>query len=282
VIVDQTEYETAAACMVAAGELAREYQNELLGRVGAVFARREPRLQAGKYVRALTAEVPRKNGWQIAEWAGDARPDKTQRLLNHAVWDENAAMGVVAGFVAQHLGAGDDPLAVVVLDESGQEKKGESTCGVKRQYVGCAGRVSNAVNVVYATLATVRGHALVGARPYLPREWADDPGRRARAAVPDHVVFKTKPALAVDILTDLHTAGILPPWATGDEVYGRDKDLREFCEQHRVGYVFGVPCSFTVTLTSRRRVRADQALKLVPPKGWNRASCGAGSKGNAA
>jgi hypothetical protein len=78
VIVDHTEYETAAACMVAAGELTREYQNELLGRVGAVFARREPRLQAGKYVRALTADLPRKNGWQIAEWAGDASPDKTQ------------------------------------------------------------------------------------------------------------------------------------------------------------------------------------------------------------
>jgi hypothetical protein len=73
--VDQTEYETAAACMVAAGELTREYQDELLGRVGAVFARREPRLQAGKYVRALIAEVPRKNGWQIAEWVGDATPD---------------------------------------------------------------------------------------------------------------------------------------------------------------------------------------------------------------
>jgi len=280
VIVDQTEYETAAACMVAAGELAREYRDELLGRVGAVFARREPRLQAGKYVRALTAEVPRKNGWQIAEWAGDATPDKTQRLLNHAVWDEHAAMGVVAGFVAQHLGSGDDPLAVVVLDESGQEKKGESTCGVKRQYVGCAGRVSNAVNVVYATLATVRGHALAGARPYLPRDWAEDPTRRAKAGVPEHVVFKTKPALAVDILTDLHTAGILPPWATGDEVYGRDRSLRDFCEQHSVGYVFGVPCSFTVVLTSGRRVRADQALKLVPPKAWNRASCGAGSKGD--
>jgi SRSO17 transposase len=126
--------------MVAAGELAREYRDELLGRVGAVFARREPRLQAGKYVCALTAEVPRKNGWQIAEWVGDTTPDKTQRLLNHAVWDEHAAMGVVAGFVAEQLGAGDDPLAVVVLDESGQEKKGESTAGVKRQYVGCAGR----------------------------------------------------------------------------------------------------------------------------------------------
>jgi SRSO17 transposase len=280
VIVDQTEYETAAACMVAAGELTREYQDELLGRVGAVFARREPRLQAGKYVRALIAEVPRKNGWQIAEWVGDATPDKTQRLLNHAVWDEHAAMGVVTGFVAEHLGVGDDPLAVAVLDESGQEKKGVSTAGVKRQYVGCAGRVSNAVNIVYATLATSRGHALVGARPYLPREWAEDDARRARTAVPASVVFQTKPALAVDILTDLHTAGLLPPWATGDEVYGRDKVLRGFCEQHDVGYVFGVPCSFGVTLTSGRRVRADQALKLVPAKAWNRASCGAGSKGD--
>ena len=161
---------------------------------------------------------------------------------------------------------------MVVLDESGQEKKGEHTAGVKRQYVGCAGRVSNAVNVVYATLATGRGHALVGARPYLPREWADDAERRSRAKVPDDVQFKTKPQLAADIVTDLHTAGLLPPWATGDEVYGRDKALRGLCEQHDVGYVFGVPCSFTVVLTSGRRVRAEQALKPVPPKGWNRAS----------
>jgi len=99
-------------------------------------------------------------------------------------------MGVVAGFVAEYLGAGADPLAVVVLDESGQEKKGESTCGVKRQYVGCAGRVSNAVNIVYATLATVRGYALAGARPYLPREWAEDQSRRASADA------ATKPAPA--------------------------------------------------------------------------------------
>jgi SRSO17 transposase len=253
--------------MVAAGELAGQCRDELLARVGVVFARREPRLQAAKYVRALTADLPRKNGWQIAEWAGDATPDKTQRLLDHAVWDEHAAMGVVAGFVAERLAVAEDALAVVVLDESGQEKKGTSTCGVKRQYVGCAGRVSNAVNVVYATLATHRGHALVGARPYLPREWADDDQRRARAKVPDEVVFKTKPALAADILTDLHAAGLAPPWATGDEVYGRDKTLREFCEQHEAGYVFGVPCSFTVTLTSGRRVRADQALKPGPAQG---------------
>ena len=120
-IVDQTEYETAAVGMVAAGEVARLCRDELLARVGVVFARREPRLQAAKYVRALTADLPRKNGWQIAEWVGDAAPDKTQRLLAHAVWDEHAAMGVVAGFVAEQLAVADDPLAVVVFDESGQE-----------------------------------------------------------------------------------------------------------------------------------------------------------------
>jgi SRSO17 transposase len=133
---------------------------------------------------------------------------------------------------------------------------------------------------VYATMATARGHALVAARPYLPREWVEDRRLRAAAAAPPHVVFKTKPALATDILTDLYSAGLLPPWVSGDAVYGKDAGLRGFCEQHRVGYVFGVPCSFAVTLTSGRRVRADQALKLVPAQWWNRASCGPGSKGD--
>ena len=280
-IVDQTEYETAAACMVSAGQQGCEYRDELLGRVGGGFARREPRMQAGKYVRALTADVPRKNGWQIAEWAGDASPDKMQRLLNQAVWDEQAAMGIVAQFVAEHLGGAEvDRYATVVLDESGQEKKGGRTAGVKRQYVGCAGRVSNAVNVVYATWATVRGHALAGARPYLPKEWACDPRLRAVAAIPQQVQFRTKPQLAIDILTDLHAAGLAPPWATGDQVYGRDPALRGWCEAHGVGYVFGVPCSFMITLPCGQRMRADQALTLVLPEAWNRASCGAGSKGD--
>ena len=263
--------------MLEAAASARVNRDELLGRLAGVFGRREPRLQAGRYVDGLIGDTPRKNGWSLAERAGDRIPDKTQRLLNHAVWDHEKAMGVVRAFAVEHLG---DPDAVAVLDESGQEKKGECTAGVKRQYVGCAGRVANAVNVVYCTYAGPGGHAQVGARLYLPKEWAGDPERRERAGVPEGVVFKTKPQLAVDILTDLEGAGALPPWVTADEVYGRDTPLRAFCQDRGVGYVLGVPCSFTVTLTSRRRVRADKALKLVPAKGWNRASCGPGSKGD--
>lgn len=313
--------------MVKAAELARERRDELMTRVGTVFARREPRLQAGKYVQGLISDLPRKNGWTLAEAAGDRSPDKMQRLLNHASWDAHAAMGVVRDFVVEHLavpeGSGRHGVsAVAVLDETGQEKKGDHTVGVKRQYVGCAGQVANAINVVYCTYATPRGHAHVGARLYLPKEWAShtpppdptpDPGpitvtpNRAVNTTdlvtldpagpvtvdpvsPDPVSpdpltdhqfqFKTKPALAVDILTDLHGAGVLPPWVTGDEVYGQAKALRTFCQDHGVGYVLGVPCSFTIQLNSQLKARADKALNLVPAKGWTRASCGPGSKGD--
>jgi hypothetical protein len=144
---------------------------------------------------------------------------------------------------------------------------------------GPVGKVTNAVNVVYATCAGPRGHALVGARHYMPREWADDPERRQRAGVPEAVVFRTKPQLALELLADLHTAGLAPPWATGDEVYGRDSALRSFCEAHDIGYVVEVPCSFRAQLTSGRTIRADQARRLVAPDGWNHRSAGPGSKG---
>jgi SRSO17 transposase len=240
---------------------------------------RPPRAVAasGQVHRRPVQRHPRKNGWTIAEHVGDRSPDKTQRLLNYAVWDEREAMAAVREFVIERLGGPD---AVAVLDETGQEKKGERTAGVKRQYVGCAGKVANAVNVVCCSYASDRGHALVDARPYLPKEWADDPARRAQAGVPDDVEFKTKPQLGTDILADLHAAAALPPWVTGYEVYGRDPALRGWCEEHGIGYVLGVARSFRVRLTSGRATRADKALGLVPATAWTRASCGQGSKGD--
>jgi hypothetical protein len=120
---------------------------------------------------------------------------------------------------------------------------------------------------------------LIGALPYLPRDWTDDPARRAAAGIDETVEFKTKPALARQLLADLHAAGQAPPWATGDEVYGRDTKLRHFCGDHDIGYVFEVDCAFRVALTSGRRVRADQVVTLLRPDTWNHRSAGPGSKG---
>jgi SRSO17 transposase len=112
--------------MVAAAELARVNRDELLARLRPLFARPAPAAQAGKYIDGLCADLPRKNGWTLAEHAGDATPDKTQRLLNHAVWDHQQALALVREFVIEALGT---PHAVLVLDESGQEKKGVHTAG---------------------------------------------------------------------------------------------------------------------------------------------------------
>jgi SRSO17 transposase len=203
-------------------EAAGRHLDDLMTGMAGCFRRWEPRDSAKKYVRALMSDLPRKNCWTIAEYVGHATPGRMQHLLQAARWDTMGAMAAVRAFVCEHL---DDGNAVAILDESGQEKKGIATVGVKRQYVGCAGRVSNAINVVYCSFATRAGHALVGARPYLPREQAADPYLRAKTGVPEDVAFATKPELGRQILADLHAEGRLPPWVTGDEVYGAHPGL---------------------------------------------------------
>ena len=109
--------------------LGRRKRAELLGLLRPCFARVEPWLQAGKYAAALMSQIPRRNGWTIAEHAGDRSPDKTQRLLNRAVWDSFAAMAVVRRFAVAGLDeaarrAGRRGLAVGAVDETGQVKQG--------------------------------------------------------------------------------------------------------------------------------------------------------------
>jgi SRSO17 transposase len=198
----------AAAAVRVEGERAVAKLAELHGRLRSCFARAQPFEQAGKYIAAVMSDLPRKNGWTIAEHVGDATADRTQRLLNDAVWDHEAAMGVVRGFVAEHLRG--QPWVVAALDESGQAKQGEATAGVQRQYMGCAGRIANGVNTVYCSYATVGGHALVGARIYIPADQLTDPDRRAALGIGPTVGFWTKPELAIDILTDMVADRTMP------------------------------------------------------------------------
>ena len=112
----------------------------LLARFGRLFARSEPREQVGRYLEGLLGPVERKNGWQLAEHLGDARPWRTQRVLSHVLWDEDAARDLCRDHVVEHLG---DPGAVLVVDETGFVKKGRHSAGVARQYCGTLGKVEN-------------------------------------------------------------------------------------------------------------------------------------------
>ncbi len=265
-------------------ELAEEKLGELMARLAPCFTRREPRLQAARYVRALMSGLPRKNGWTIAAEAGDRTPDKMQRLLSHASWDTLAAMREIGGFVTAYLdeAAGPGTLRVFAVDETGQQKKGTRTAGVKRQHMGCADGVANGINTVHVSYATPAGHALIGAREWIPEEQIADPRCRQAMGLPQDLVFKTKPQLATEILAECLAGGTAIPWAAADEVYGNNPGLRGFCERERIGYVLRVPSNFHLTLDGGIRLTAAQAVSGALGKTtgwWQTRSAGTGTKG---
>jgi SRSO17 transposase len=249
---------------------------ELLGRVAGRFGRVEPRRRAKAFVYGLLADLPRKNCWTIAEHAGDANPDGMQHLLGRAVWDHDGVRDDVRAYLVEALG---DPEAVLVIDETGDLKKGLQSVGVARQYPGTAGRIENAQVAVYLVYASDAGHALIDRELYVPRRWIADPDRCRAAGIPQEVGFATKPALATAMLGRALDAGVPAAWVTGDEVYGADPDLRSELETRGVGSVLAVACDHPV-LAGGDSYRADALLRRVPARAWQCVSTGRGAKGH--
>ena len=148
------------------------------------------------YLQGLLGSVERKNGWQLAEYAGDATPDGVQRLLAVYHWDADEVRDDLQGYVVEHLG---DPGGVLVVDETGFLKQGRKSVGVKRQYSGTAGKVENCQIGVFLAYGSRRGAAFLDRELYLPQEWAEDVERRREAGVPEGVVFHTKAQLAQEM-----------------------------------------------------------------------------------
>src|ERR687889_1579210 len=193
----------------------REALAELQRRVGELFGRPEPRRQAGLYLEGLLGPAERKNGWQLAEAIGDRRPWRTQRVLSHVLWDQDKARGLCRNYVVEHLGAPD---GVLIIDETGFLKKGTRSAGVARQYSGTAGRVENCQIGVFLAYASGKGHALIDRELYLPKAWIEDRDRCAEAGIGPEVEFRTKPELAVAMLTRALEAGVPAGWVTTDEI----------------------------------------------------------------
>jgi SRSO17 transposase len=248
----------------------------LMGRIAGRFSRVEPRRRARGLVLGLLSDLPRKNCWTLAEHAGDATPDGLQHLLSRARWDADAVRDDIRLFVVEQLGHVD---AVLVVDETGDLKKGTATVGVQRQYTGTAGRIENSQVAVYLAYSTPRGHAAIDRELYMPRSWTDDPARCRAAGIPDTVGFATKPALAARMVARALDAGVSAPWVAGDEVYGGNPHLRTALEERQVGYVLAVACDHQIT-TRAGKLRADALVEKLPNRAWQKLSAGAGAKGH--
>lgn len=251
-------------------------------RVGRHVRRPEPRRRVRAYLQGLLAPVERKNGWQLAEHAGERTPDGIQRLLATAQWDADAVRDDLRGYVVEHLG---DPAAVLVVDETGFLKKGTKSVGVQRQYSGTAGRIENCQIGVFLAYAGRRGHAFLDRELYLPQEWVADVARRREAGVHDGVAFATKPQLARRMLERVLAAAVPFRWVTGDEVYGGDRRLRLWLEEHELPHVLAIKRTeplWAMTDRGPAQVAAAALAARVPgrgPDGWRRLSAGDGAKG---
>src|SRR5437667_6031715 len=166
----------------------------LHARIAPRFARPEPRRRALAYLQGILSETSRKNGWQLAEHAGEARPDGMQRLLSQAVWDTDGVRDDLRSYVLEQLG---QESAILVIDESEFPKRGTKSAGVGLQYCGTSGQVENCQVGVFLSSVTAKGQTLIDRELYLPLDWCEDRDRCRAVGIPESVPFQTKPQLAV-------------------------------------------------------------------------------------
>ncbi len=244
------------------------------------------------YLQAILSDIPRKNGWQIAEQARQARPYGMQRLLSRAVWDEDGVRDELRTFVCQTLHpppllpAEASPtlvFPVLVIDESCFPKRGRHSAGVGPQYCGRTGRVENCQVGVFLSYVTERGHAIIDRELYLLEDWCSDLPRRQAAHIPDMVSFQTKPELAKRMVQRAQAAGLSISWVVADTVYGHSPDLRLWLEEQGYASALAVPSIEVVCVQTRAGLLlsdvASIAQQALRARDWQRLSASQGTKG---
>jgi SRSO17 transposase len=249
---------------------------DLFARFAGRFTRVEPRRRAFAYVRGLLAPLERKNGWTLAEQAGDRSPNALQEMLYSPCWDPDQVRDDVRDFVVEYLGGPD---GVLVGDETGFAKKGVRSAGVQRQYSGTLGRTDNCQIGVFLCYASGRGRALVDRELYLPVAWTSDRDRCRAAAIADEVAFATKPQQMRCMIERAVAAGVPFGWFTADEVYGQNPGLRGWLEEQDISSVMATRCDEPVAARVHTTTRVDALIATLPARRWQRRSCGDGAHG---
>lgn len=258
-----------------AQEVWRDGFGEVMGLVADCFPRRETRQTLREITEGMLMGVERANCWSLAEALGHPGPHRLQHFLARAVWDHDAVRDRFACWTAGQLADGQ---AVLVVDETGDEKSSTDAVGAARQYSGALGGIGLCQVAVHLTYATAAGHALIDRALYLPKDWAADDERRELTGVPDDLAFATKPQLAATMIEQACEAGLPARWVAADEVYG-GRELRRRIRELGYDYVLAVPASHRVT-TPAGRFTATAILAKLPRRAWQRLRTGHGTKGD--
>src|SRR6201988_2644022 len=160
-------------------------------------------------------------------------------LVAHAPWSDEALLQQVRQSVLPQM-EHDGPVIAWIVDDTGFLKKGTHSVGVARQYCGQVGKQDNCQVAVSLSIATHQGSLPIAYRLYLPKDWADDPVRRAKTGIPDDIVFQTKPEIALQQVRQALADGVPKAVALMDPAYGNDSKLRAGLTELEVPYVAGI------------------------------------------
>ncbi|GAA2813510.1 IS701 family transposase [Kitasatospora paracochleata] len=258
-----------------AQEVWRDAFGEVTGLVAGCFPRRETRRTFAEMTEALLMGIERANCWTLAEALGHSGPHRLQHFLARAVWDHDAVRDHLARWAARQLA---DDRAVLVVDETGDEKSSMDAVGAARQYSGALGGIGLCQVAVHLTYASRFGHALLDRALYLTKDWATDDELRELTGVPDELVFATKPQLAAAMLQRVREAGLPARWVAADEVYG-GRELLLAVRELGYDYAIAVPKGHRMA-TPAGTFTAAALLTRLPRRAWQRLRTGHGTKGD--
>jgi SRSO17 transposase len=213
------------------------------------FYRDEQRQHADTILRGKLTGLQRKTTEPIARQAHQKRRP-LQHFVGAGLWSDDAVLAELRRHVAAELA---DPNAVLVLDPSAIAKKGNSSCGVQRQWNGNLGKIDVCQVGVFLAYAAPRGKALVADRLFLPRERATDAAHRLLTFIPKSVTYQEKWRIGLDLVRGPGRS--LPhAWVVGDDEFGRASELRALLRFDGERYALDVPCNTSIRDLSQRRL----------------------------
>ena len=231
--------------------------------VTSVIGHKDRALPLRDYCKGLLVETGRKS---VEPMAAATAPDKTapqhQSLLHfvgNAPWSDAAVLRKVRDLTLPALEK-HSPIEAWILDDTGYPKKGKHSVGVARQYCGQLGKQDNCQNAVSISAANHHASLPIGYRLYVPKEWADDEARRKKAGVPEDVIFKTKPEIALDLVKQALEENIPRGIILADAGYGADTAFRDAVTKLDLPYAMGIGPGASVWAPG---------TGPLPPKPWS-------------
>ena len=235
--------------------------------VGDLLRDKRRKASFATYALGLLGEGERKSVEPIAARAAggaehvDATHQRLLHFLTDSVWDDRAVRRLAAQYALKFLTA-EQPIEACVIDDTGFLKQGTHSVGVQRQYTGSAGKIANCQVGVSLSLVTRSDHLPIDFELYVPTSWTEDPARRREARIPDDVVFKTKPQLALEMVTRAHRDGLPLGVVLADSAYGTSSDFRLGLHKLGLPYSVGVAAGTKVFEVKNVVHRGGRAIDL--------------------